>query len=55
MNAKLQNKKIVVGVELTSNVPSMTFGSASVVLVDTWFTFPVLGAGFYGIPFSLLC
>ena len=47
----LESKRIVVGVELTSNVPSMTSGSASTVSVDTWFTFPVLGAGFCGVPF----
>ena len=46
-----ESKRIVAGVELTLNVPSMTSGSTSVVLVDTWFTFPVLGAGFYDVPF----
>ena len=44
-------KRIVAGVELTSNVPSMTSGSASAVSVDTWFTFLVLGDGFCGVPF----
>ena len=46
-----KSKRIVAGVELTLNVPSMTSGSASSILVDTWFTFPKLGVGFYGIPF----
>ena len=42
----LESKRTVAGVELTLNVPSMTSGSASVVSIDTWFTFSVLGAGF---------
>ena len=46
-----ESKRTVAGVELTLNVPSMTSGSASIVSVDTWFTFPMLGAGFYGVPF----
>ena len=41
-----ESKRMVAGVELTLNVPSMTSGSASAVSVDTWFTFPVLGVGF---------
>ena len=39
-------KRTVAGVELTSNVPSMTSGSTSAMSVDTWFTFLVLDAGF---------
>ena len=46
-----EQKRAVARVELTSNVPSMTSGSASAVSVDTWFTFPVLGVGFCGVPF----
>ena len=41
-----ESKRTVAGVELTLNVPSMTSDLASAVSVDTWFTFPVLGAGF---------
>jgi len=44
-------KRTVAGVELTLNIPSMTSGSTSAVSVDTWFTLPVLGAGFYNVPF----
>ena len=47
----LESKRTVAGVELTLNVPSMTSGSTSAVSIDTWFTFPVLGAGFCGVPF----
>jgi hypothetical protein len=43
----LQNKKIVAGVVWTSNVPSITSGSSTVVSWDKWFTLPVLGAGFW--------
>ena len=41
-----ESKRIVAGVELTLNIPSMTSGSPSIVSVDTWFNFPMLGAGF---------
>jgi hypothetical protein len=42
-----ESKRTVAGVEWTSNIPSITSGSSTVVSWDKWFTLPVLGAGFW--------
>jgi hypothetical protein len=39
-----KSKRTVVGVEWTSNIPSMTFGSSKVVSTSTWFTLLELDA-----------